>query len=255
MNKISHLGPPYFQHLFIYPSDIRRCECVTRYMMSHWSVQDLQFLIHHHHWVFIETPLGYPVVLSRGDPEVINQQVQSLGALQQVIDGVAIRVGQPKDVGLDHWESPQARGRVNSPSPMPSRPALVHLWWGMGPSLQGAGVSSPMGQHHQLDAESCQGQGQLSRASEGQDCLSTASDFSLHGSYDPCGNTSHGHQCRSWLLLNNGPRHGRWQQPIRSPMWLYRPPGLSWPLMAMRPLNTNMDTGDSPAPWDWHFLW
>lgn len=73
-----------------------------------------------------------------------------------------------------------------------------------------------MGQHHQLDAESCQGQGQLSRASEGQDCLSTASDFSIHGSYGPCGNTSHGHQCRPWLLLVNGPRHGRWQQPAHS---------------------------------------
>ena len=36
-------------------------------------VQGLWFLIHHHHWVLIETPLGYPVVLSRGDPEVINQ--------------------------------------------------------------------------------------------------------------------------------------------------------------------------------------
>lgn len=32
LTKKTRHGPPYFQHLFIYPSGIRRCECVTQYV-------------------------------------------------------------------------------------------------------------------------------------------------------------------------------------------------------------------------------
>lgn len=52
---------------------------------------------------FTDTLLEYTAVdLSHGDPVVISRQVQSLYTLQQVMDGVDVRVGQPKvhDVGL-----------------------------------------------------------------------------------------------------------------------------------------------------------
>lgn len=69
--------------------------------MSHWSSSSP--LVHHRYWTLIKTCLGYPAATpSHGDPVGILPQDPLLHVLQQVIDGVAVRVRQPKvlEVGL-----------------------------------------------------------------------------------------------------------------------------------------------------------
>lgn len=79
--------------------------------MSHWFVS--RPLVHHHHWTLTETPLKHPAVTrNHGDPVVIIPQDQHQPPLQQVIDGVGVRVSQPKtqDVGLGaNWSIQETR--------------------------------------------------------------------------------------------------------------------------------------------------
>ena len=89
--------------------------------MSHWSGSRSLAPGTPHQWTLTETPLGHPVVV----------EILSLHTLQQVIDGVDVKVGQSKaqDVGLGvvelinlgHWDHlPQVRGRASSPRPLSS---------------------------------------------------------------------------------------------------------------------------------------
>ena len=68
-----------------------RCSEVTS------LVQGLWFLIHQHHWILTRSPLRYLVAAtSFGDLVVIVPQDQSLHQLQEFLDRVDARVGQPK---------------------------------------------------------------------------------------------------------------------------------------------------------------
>ena len=71
------------------------------------------------HWTLTETP-GHPTVaLSHGDPAAMLLQDQCLHALQQVIGGVDVGVGQPKaqDVGTEVAEL-VSWGSLGPPPPL-----------------------------------------------------------------------------------------------------------------------------------------
>lgn len=67
--------------------------------MSHLSGSKL---LRHHRWTLTETALGYAAVVESWRSACSVPQDQSLHDLQRVIDGVNVRVGQPKalDVAL-----------------------------------------------------------------------------------------------------------------------------------------------------------
>ena len=64
-------------------------------------VQGLWLLLHYEYWILTRTPLGYPVVaLCCGDPVTLNLQDWPLHILQQLIDGMDVRVGQLRALDL-----------------------------------------------------------------------------------------------------------------------------------------------------------
>lgn len=64
-------------------------------------LQALRFLLHYQCWTFTGKLLGCPVVtLCHGDPAALDFQAQPLHILQQIIDGVDLRVSQHITLGL-----------------------------------------------------------------------------------------------------------------------------------------------------------
>lgn len=105
-------------------------------------VQDPWLLLYHQYWALFKTSLRHPVVA--WSPVAMAMQGGPLSLLQQLINGVVVKLGQIKVLTLV-WiiaeivslglSSLSARGRVSSPMPMPSRPALPCCSWGVIPAL------------------------------------------------------------------------------------------------------------------------
>ena len=101
----NHLASLSLQHLFNHPSGSGSCGVSssapfcpfspTHKMSTAMSLVGFKASGHRRHWALSEAPLGYPAVITPHE--------QSLHTLQQVTDGVDVRVGQPKTSEVSGW--------------------------------------------------------------------------------------------------------------------------------------------------------